>query len=151
MTELLLNAQRLTVAARQKQQPLPGDTATAFATIYDDIVLEGEQLYPLILKSNGKPGRQSEAHNLLRRFRLHADAILRFIADPTVPFSNNAAKPAVRMPKVKQKISGCFRTVEGANNFCRIRSCLATLHKQGHSMLEVLRRALLGDPIMPTA
>lgn len=151
MAELLLNAQRLTVAARQKQQPLPANTATAFAAIYDDIVREGEQLHPLILKANGKPGKQSEAYNLLRRFRQHTDAILRFIADPTVPFSNNAAEQAVRMPKVKQKISGCFRTVEGANNFCRIRSCLATLHKQGHSMLEVLRRAFLGDPIMPVA
>ncbi len=151
MAELLLNAQRLTVAARQKQQPLPADTAAAFATIYDDIVSTAEQLHPAVLKPNGKPGKQSEAHNLLRRFRQHTDAILRFIADSNVPFSNNAAEQAVRMPKVKQKISGCFRTVEGAINFCRIRSCLASLHKQGHSMLEVLRRAFLGDPIMPTA
>lgn len=53
------------------------------------------------------------------------------------------------MPKVKQKISGCFRTVTGANHFCTIRSCLDTLRKQGHNMLEVLRRAFIGDPIMP--
>jgi transposase len=76
---------------------------------------------------------------------------LRFIADPTVPFSNNIAERAVRMPKVKQKISGCFRTLAGADNFCTIRSCLDTLRKQGHSMLEVLRRAFVGAPIMPAA
>lgn len=151
LAEMLLNAQRLSVAARQKQQPLDADTVAAFAAVYDDIVCEGEQLHPLVLKPNGKPGKQSEAHNLLHRFRRHADAILRFIADPAVPFSNNIAERAVRMPKVKQKISGCFRTVTGADNFCTIRSCLDTLRKQGHSMLEVLRRAFIGDPIRPAA
>lgn len=151
LAEMLLNAQRLTVAARQKQQPLDADTVAAFAAVYDDIVREGEQLHPVILKPNGKPGAQSEAHNLLRRFRLHADAILRFIADPSVPFTNNVAERAVRMPKVKQKISGCFRTVDGANNFCVIRSCLDSLRKQGHSMLDVLRQAFIGAPIMPAA
>lgn len=55
------------------------------------------------------------------------------------------------MPKVKQKISGCFRTVAGAENFCVIRSCLGTLRKQGHGMLEVLQRAFAGNPIRPSA
>ncbi|MFC3375143.1 IS66 family transposase [Rugamonas sp. CCM 8940] len=151
LMELLLNAQRLTTTARQKQHRLDAGTVASFATVYDDIVRQGEQLHPAILKPNGKPGKQSDAHNLLRRFRAHADAILRFIVDPAVPFSNNIAERAVRMPKVKQKISGCFRTVEGANNFCRIRSCLDTLRKQGHSMLDVLYRAFIGDPIMPAA
>jgi transposase len=151
MTELLLGAQRLTNEARRQQRPLDADTAAAFATVYDDIVRQGEQLHPVILKPNGKPGKQSDAHNLLRRFRLHTDAILRFIADPAVPFTNNVAERAVRMPKVKQKISGCFRTVEGAENFCVIRSCLDSLRKQGHSMLNVLRQAFIGTPIMPAA
>jgi transposase len=122
LAEMLLNAQRLTVAAREKQQPLSADTIAAFAAVYEDIVREGEQLHPLILKPNGRPGKQSEAHNLLHRFRQHASAILRLIADPAVPFSNNIAERAVRMPKVKQKISGCFRTVTGANYFWTIRS-----------------------------
>jgi hypothetical protein len=55
---------------------------------------------------------------------LHADTILRFIADPAVPFSNNVAERAVRMPKVNQRISGCFRAVNSTNNFRVIRSCL---------------------------
>ena len=51
------------------------------------------------------------------------------------------------MPKVKQKISGCFRTLAGAEHFCVIRSCLDTLRKQGHGMLTVLQRAFAGNPI----
>lgn len=145
--------QRLSAAARQQGRPFDADAIAAFTTVYNDIVRQGEQLNPPRLKPDGKSGRckQSDAHNLLRRFRLHADAILRFIADPTVPFTNNIAERAVRMPKVKQKISGCFRTIAGADNFCTIRSCLDTLRKQGHSMLEALRRAFAGDPIMPAA
>jgi transposase len=119
---LLLSAQRLTNAARRQQRPLDAGTVAAFTTVYDDIVCEGEQLHPVILKSNGKPGKQSEAHTLLRSFRVHVDAILRFIAGPSVTFTINVAERAVRMLKVKQKISGCFRTVEDADNFCVIRS-----------------------------
>ena len=153
MTELLLNAQRLSAAARQQGKPFDADAIAAFATVYHGIVRQGEELNPPQTRPGAKPGRckQFDAHNLLRRFRLHADAILRFIADPTVPFTNNIAERAVRMPKVKQKISGCFRTIVGADNFCTIRSCLDTLRKQGHSMLEVLRRAFAGDPIRPAA
>ena len=61
------------------------------------------------------------------------------------------AEWAVRMPKVKQKISGCFRTVKRADNFCVIRSCLDMLRKQGNGMLEVLQRAFASNPIQPAA
>ena len=153
MTNLLLNANKLCEALRQQQRTLGAADIAAFTTVYEGIVHEGEQLNPEAFKPNGKPGRvaQSVAFNLLRRFRQYADAVLRFISDPAVPFTNNVAERAVRMPKVKQKISGCFRTLVGAENFCVIRSCLDTLRKQGHGMLKVLRRAFNADPIMPTA
>lgn len=153
MTNLLLNANRLAEALRLQQRTLGADDIAAFTTAYLGIVHEGEQLNPEALKPDGKSGRvaQSVAFNLLRRFRLHADAVLRFIVDPTVPFTNNVAERAVRMPKVKQKISGCFRTLAGAEHFCVIRSCLDTLRKQGHGMLDVLRRAFNADPILLTA
>lgn len=61
--------------------------------------------------------------------------MLRFIANSIVPFTNNLAERAVRMPKVKQKISGCFRSFDGADHFTVIRSCLDTLKKQGYGML----------------
>ncbi|GGE89231.1 IS66 family transposase [Massilia psychrophila] len=110
-------------------------------------------MHPEVELAVWKGGRatQSVACNLLRRLRKHADAILLFIRDLAVPFTNNVAERAVRMPKVKQKISGCFRIVEGADNFCVIRSCLDTLRMQGHGMLEVLQRACAGSPIRPTA
>lgn len=153
MTELLLSANQLSEAARQKQIKFSTVDIAAFRTLYDAIVDEGEQLNPEANNPAGKSRRakQSVAYNLLRRFRQHADAILLFISDLAVPFTNNVAERAVRMPKVKQKISGCFRTIAGAENFCVIRSCLDTLRKQGHGMLEILQRAFAGNPIQPTA
>jgi transposase len=153
MMEFLLGANQLCEAARQKEVEFNTEDIAAFRTLYDAIVREGEQLNPELDKPTGKRGRskQSIAFNLLRRFRQHADAVLLFISDLAVPFTNNVGERAVRMPKVKQKISGCFRTVVGAENFCVIRSCLDTLRKQGYGMLEVLRRAFAGDPIQLTA
>ncbi|MEN9866575.1 MAG: hypothetical protein RL748_2165 [Pseudomonadota bacterium] len=129
------------------------DKVAAFATLFESILREGQQLNPPAKSPTGKRGRikQSFAFNLLHRLQLHATAVLRFIHDPNAPFTNNLGERAVRMPKVKQKISGCFRTHEGADNFSIIRSCLATLYKQGHGMLEVLRSAFLGEPILPAS
>lgn len=153
MTQFLLNANRLCAAARRNDVDFSAADIAAFRTLYDAIIGEGEQLNPEAARQVGKRGRvkQSIPYNLLRRFRQHADAVLLFISNHAVPFTNNVAERAVRMPKVKQKISGCFRTVAGAENFCVIRSCLDTLRKQGHGMLEVLQRAFAGDPIQPTA
>lgn len=153
MMTLLLNANKLCEAARQKQLTFSSDDVAAFRTLDDAIVDEGEQLNPKTVKPAGLRGpvKQSVAFNLLKRFRRYADAVLLFIADHAVPFTNNIGERAVRMPKVKQKISGCFRTVLGAENFCVIRSCLDTLRKQGHGMLDVLRRAFHGDPIQLAA
>ena len=81
--------------------------------------------------------------------REHADAVLRFVTDLRVPFTNNLAERAIRMPKVKQKISGGWRTFEGAQTFCIIRSYLDTMHKQGHNMFEVLRLTFIGRPPSP--
>lgn len=143
MTDFLLNANKLCATAREREIVFSADDVLAFRTVYDDIVREGEGLNP----ANIGRVKQSTTVNLLRRFRQHADAVLRFIGDFAVPFTNNTAERAVRMPKVKQKISGCFRTLDGAENFCVIRSCLDTLRKQGHNMLAVLQQAFAGTPI----
>ena len=150
MTELLLLANQICTAARQQNHMLSADDVTAFETLYHDILDEGDRLHPAVPKPVGKRGRQKQsfAHNLLARFRTHAEAVLLFIRDLNVPFTNNEAERGVRMLKVKQKISGCYRSLEGAENFCVIRSCLDTLRKQGHSMFEVLRRAFAGHPIL---
>lgn len=66
-----------------------------------------------------------------------------------MPLSNNTAEQVVRMPKVKLKISGCFRTEAGADAFCAIRSCLATMVKQGHNAFEHLALAFQGRIPLP--
>jgi len=81
----------------------------------------------------------------------HAAEVLRFATDLRVPFTNNLGERAIRMLKVKQKISGCFRTLKGAQNFSTLRSYLDTMHKQGHNLFEVLRLTFMGQSPIPTS
>ena len=84
---------------------------------------------------------------LIRRLQGRRDEVLRFMTDLAVPFDNNGSERDLRMVKLQQKISGCFRTAEGAAAFCRIRSYLSTARKQGHSVLAALERAFKGKPL----
>ena len=112
---------------------------------YDAILSLGERENP-VRPPSGKRGRtkQSEATNCLGRLRKYADDVWRFTEDPDVPFTNNLAEQALRMPKVKQKVSGGFRTREGADRFCVIRSYLDTMRKQGGHLLKILTQACAG-------
>lgn len=103
-----------------------------FRALYWESITAGEAANPRA-PSSGKRGRtpQSKAVNLLERLRIYADDVLRFMTDPGVPFTNNLAEQSIRMPKVKQKVSGGFRTFAGAQSFCTIRSYLDTMRKQG--------------------
>ena len=140
-------------AARRSGKRFSDADIAAFRTRYDTIVGASEALHPEVELPIWKGGRakQSVACKLLRRLRKHAAAIRLFIGDLAVPLTNDVAERAVRMPEVKQKISGCLRTVVGADNFCVIRFCLGTRRKQGYGMPEVLQRAFAGNPIRPAA
>lgn len=130
--------------------PLPAERIAYYRTTYDQILATGEAANPRAPPS-GQRGRtkQSKALNLIDRLRLYADDVWRFMTDPGVPFTNNLGEQAVRMPKVKQKVSGGFRTAGGLNTFCTIRSYLATLHKQGANLSQALTLTFQGTPPPP--
>ena len=118
--------------------------------LYDAILAQAQTDNP-VEPSSGKRGRpkQSKATNLIARLRDFSDDVWRFMTRPNVPFTNNLAEQTVRMPKVKQKVSGCLRTLQGANHYCIIRSYCATMHKQGANIFESLAAAFSGQTPRP--
>ena len=95
-----------------------------------------------------KSRAQSKSRNLLERLRDFEIETLRFLENPDVPFTNNRGENDLRMTKVQQKISGCFRSMDGARIFCRIRSYLSTCRKNGVGPTEAL--TLLFEGKLPT-
>jgi transposase len=121
---------------------------------YEQAITAGYQAHPPSpAPVHPKQGRrkQSPARNLLDRLSTHQDAVLRFLDDFDVPFDNNLAERDIRMVKLKQKISGCFRSSGGAEGFARIRGYLSTLRKQGMNLLLSLEQAILGYPVLPVS
>jgi transposase len=115
---------------------------------YRNLLTRGEkELPPIPPKQNGKRGRvaKSDAHNLWERLKRHEQAVLLFAKLPHVPFTNNRAERDLRMSKVKQKISGCFRTFQYAQAYCRISSYLQTMAYRGYNPLVAIQMALSGQ------
>ena len=123
----------------------------AFEKRYTDILSKGQTFYPFIKKQTKKKGKEKQikGKNLLDRFREHREEVLIFMYDFDVPFDNNQAERDIRMMKLKQKISGCFRSELGAKIFCRIRGYISTVRKQGLNPFEAIKKAFDNDPFKP--
>jgi transposase len=122
-----------------------------FRQQYRDLIAAAEKECPPPDESRtkGQKGRikRSKSRNLLERLRDFEDDVLRFMTIPEVPFTNNLGERDIRMTKVQQKISGCFRSMEGAKIFCRLRSYLSTCRKHGISSSDALE--ILFDGRLP--
>jgi len=142
MQRLLRVACHVTNLAREANVPLKPSLIALIEQRYDAIIAAGmafHEAQPTVGKP-GKRGRQPRrvGHNLLLRLLTRRQDVLRFLTDPTVPFTNNLAEQDGRMMKVQQKVSGGFRSDDGAKDFATIRSVLSTARKQGWSLLETL-------------
>lgn len=150
MYRLLRRACHATNWARARGEPLKQSLVERFQRRFDAILADGlafhEAQPPLPAKTTGSGKRRGRpkrrtGHNLVLRLQTHRDDVLRFLTDPRVPFTNNLAEQAARMMKLRQKISGGFRSEQGANDFAAIRSLIATAKKQGWNVLETLTQS----------
>jgi transposase len=151
LAKLLVDIHDKVEAARDAgARSLPSRTRNALFRRYDSIVLAGVRANPLP-KRTGQPGRplRTKAANLAERLTRYRDDVLRFANDFSVPFSNNQAERDLRMVKLQQKISGCYRTEAGAANYLAVRSYVSTARKQGVNVLGALRNLFEGQPFMP--
>jgi transposase len=145
MQRVLRRACHAVNLAKERGERLKPPLIELFRRSYDQILKEGfafhEAQPPLVRAGEHKRrGRQRRrtGHNLLLRLSTRKEDVLRFLTDPDVPFTNNQAEQDARMMKVKQKISGGFRSEEGANTFVTVRSVISTAKKQGWNVLETL-------------
>lgn len=129
---------------------LPTRRLTSFSNRYDALIAEGKKLNPPPPRTGnrGRPAR-GPAGSLLARLESHRADVLRFATDFTVPFDNNQAERDVRMVKLQQKISGGWRSENGAESFLDVRSYLSTARKHGQSAMTVLRDLFIGQPWIP--
>lgn len=148
MIELL---QAMVHAVNAHSGPLPASRIADFIAQYRALLKDAEPECPPPepLKTTRQRGRQkrSKSRNLLERLIHYEAETLRFLTDPDVPFTNNQGENDIRMTKLHQKISGCFRSQEGADIFCRVRSYLSTCRKNNVSATQAL--ALLFDGKLP--
>ena len=150
MQDLLIEIQESrNILMAQKETSFQALVLEAYRLRYDSIIQQGMAENPAPQKPKGKRGRTGKGKILclLERLRDYKGDILRFAADWTVPFTNNEAQRTIRFSKVKQKVSGCFRTEKGAQDYMQIMSFVSTARKHGMSYFEAVRAALAGNAL----
>jgi transposase len=157
MAELLLAIKAAVQATPEPAMSLAPLELEAFEKRYDEVVQSGFEANPAPVsppagegRKRGRP-KQPPAVNLLIRLRDFKGEVLAFMSDFRVPFDNNQGEREIRMVKVKQKVSGGFRTLEGAKRFGRIRGYLSTARKQAKNVFEAIRDAFDGNPFIPSS
>ncbi len=152
MKRLLCDIKDEVASTSTRHTTLPPDRLAYYEAEYDALIAEGFADNPAPPKPKRKPiGRpkQSPPKNLLDRLHKHKAGVLAFMYDFRIPFDNNLVERDVRMIKVQQKISGCFRTEDGAHIFCALRSYISTARKHGFNAIDAIHNAFLGQPFIP--
>ena len=148
MKRLLLYACH--AVSKRDDKVLSEDEYKAVQKRYRTLLTQGErELPPIPPRQKGQRGKvaKSDAHNLWERLKKYESAVLRFAKHPDVAFTNNRAERDLRMSKVKQKVSGCFRTRKYAEAYCRISSYLQSMANQGYNPLVAIQIALAGRAV----
>jgi len=154
MKSLLIEIyQQIEEAKAAGKKKLPSAAIDQYEKRYNHIISKGlsyhKTLTPLKKRARGRR-KQRPGKNLLDRLKKRQTETLMFMHNFTIPFTNNLGERDIRMNKVKEKISGCFRSMHGAQMFCRIRSYISTTRKQGGNIMEALQLAVQGLPRLPT-
>jgi transposase len=151
MNELLTEMKKYSDECKEQIKEFDFEQIKVLEKRFNDIITIGIEENPPYLnpEKKGKRGKnpKTKARNLLDRFIEHKEEILRFLIDLRVPFENNQAERDIRMMKLQQKISGTFRTIQGAEAFCRIRAYISTIRKNGLNVIDAILAALKGAPL----
>lgn len=157
MAELLMEIKAAVAATPEPAMSLSSRELASFEKRYDEVVQSGFEANPApSAAAEGevrKRGRRKQPPpvNLLIRLRDFKGEVLAFMSDFRIPFDNNQGERDVRMVKVKQKVSGGFRTLEGAKRFGRIRGYISTARKNAKNVFEAIRDAFDGNPFIPSS
>lgn len=147
LSDLLLEIKRkVDISKQQNKTSLEINELERYSNEYDKIIFKALESYYESRKAEKSKRKQSKSKNLLDRLDKYKDETLLFMKNFKVPFDNNLAERDIRMTKVKQKISGCFRSEYGTKIFCCIRGFISTVKKQGQKVLEALQRTFKQEP-----